>query len=75
MKKTNELSLRQMKDVKGGGMHNLCAMGPREAGGSGGGNGGEKGHCYVDGETIFECVCTNDQQCKNIYGSTAICWV
>ena len=72
MKKTIELSSRQMKDVKGGGgCHSLTHFGSRIADGGGSGS----GHCYVDGETIFECICTNDQQCKNIYGPNASCWV
>ena len=57
MKKTNELSFSQMKEVKGG------KRLPQAY-----------GHCYIDGEIIFECMCTNDRQCQSIYGSGAECY-
>ena len=57
-----------MKDVKGG-LRVQMSLSKDEGGGNG------SGHCFVDGETIFECMCTSDDQCKNIYGPKAICWV
>ena len=59
MKKSIELSSLQMKEVKGG------TRAPQAT----------TGHCFVDGETIFEVMCSNDGQCKSIYGSKAECWV
>ena len=64
MKKINELSSLQMKEVTGG-RYVVKSLADDQGG----------GHCFVDGETIFECMCTNDQQCKNVYGPSAICWV
>lgn len=72
MKKINELSSLQMKTVKGGkGISNATFhVDTPDGGGS-----GSYGHCFIDGETIFECMCTNDSQCQNVYGSGAKCWV
>ena len=68
MKKSIELSSLQMKAVKGG-RFGKEMMAIDDGGGSG------SGHCFVDGETIFECMCTNDEQCQNVYGPSANCWV
>ena len=57
-----------MKAVKGG-RFGKEMMAIDDGGGSG------SGHCFVDGETIFECMCTNDEQCQNVYGPSAKCWV
>lgn len=63
MKKAIELSHRQMKDVTGGGgpehaVHDLDSA----------------KHCYIDGELIFEAICTTNAQCQNVYGSDAKCY-
>ena len=60
-----------MKEVKGGRKGGLAAFHistPDDGNGS-------YGHCFIDGETIFECMCTSDAQCQNVYGSGAKCWV
>jgi len=63
MKKVFELSHRQMKEVKGGG-------GPIQS---------EDQlpslrHCFIDGEVIFETICTIDAQCQTLYGPNAKCY-
>jgi|GEM_PF-2117118 hypothetical protein len=63
MKNAIELSHQQMRNVIGG-------------------SGDEKGsrgqdstrHCLIDGELIFETICTSDLQCQNIYGPKAKCY-
>ena len=63
MKNAIELSPRQMKNVTGGG-------GP-----------GQQGHeidspkhCFIDGELIYETICTTNVQCQNVYGPNAECY-
>ena len=31
-------------------------------------------HCFIDGELIFETICTTDEQCQNLYGRKAECY-
>lgn len=59
MKKKLELTHRQMKEVIGGG--------------PGGNDLDSTKHCYIDGEVIFEVICTTDVQCQRIYGTEASC--
>ncbi len=58
-----ELSNRQMKDVIGGGgpyypIPDLDSV----------------KHCFIDGELIFETICTTHKECRNLYGDDAICY-
>lgn len=62
MEKAQELSYRQMKDVTGGG-------GPEQAS-----HGESNKHCFIDGEVIFETICTTDAQCQTLYGPKAECY-
>lgn len=63
MKKVLELSHHQMKEVKGGGGPGQMGDGVRPS-----------KHCFVDGEVIFETICTIDEQCQTLYGANAKCY-
>ncbi len=62
MKKVFELSHRQMRDVTGGGPEQAVR-----------GMDSVK-HCFIDGEVIFELICTDKSQCTSIYGAEADCY-
>ena len=62
MKKIFELSRQQMREITGGG-------GPEQAS-----HNEEVHHCFIDGELIFETICTTDEQCQNVYGKEAKCY-
>lgn len=36
---------------------------------------GNSGHCYIDGEIIFETICTDNAQCTSLYGKDASCYI
>ena len=52
-----------MKEVKGGGGPGQMGDGVRPS-----------KHCFVDGEVIFETICTIDEQCQTLYGANAKCY-
>ena len=66
MKYAFELSTRQMKNVIGGGVTDPKKKNPDED--------PTHHHCFIDGEIIFETICTTDEQCQNIYGPKAECY-
>lgn len=63
MKNAIELSHQQMRNVIGGYGYDKGGRGQ-----------GSTRHCMIDGELIFETICTSDLQCKNIYGEKAKCF-
>lgn len=65
MKTTFELSKRQMKNVTGGGITDPRKEDRDEE---------STRHCFIDGELIFETICTTDEQCQNLYGRKAECY-
>jgi len=61
MKKAQELSYRQMREVTGG-------DGPEQDI-----HVETSKHCFIDGEVIIETICTTDAQCQTLYGPYASC--
>lgn len=63
MKKALELSRDQMKNIFGGDNGNEQTVLGYES----------SKHCFVDGEIIFELICTDPSQCQMYYGPAAEC--
>lgn len=68
MKKSFELTRGQMKRITGGGGPDEPSITPPPT------PDWEYGHCYIDGEIIFELRCTDAEICKQYYGDAAKCY-
>lgn len=67
MKKSFELTRGQMKRITGGGGPDKPSIAPPRT------PDGEYGHCYIDGEIIFDYACGTDEDCRVKYGTGAKC--